>query len=75
MLSSVWEFLNGKKTQIGILISLLSVLQLALVQAGPALAQLVPQYGPTITAIVGGATVVVGLAHKLYKAIYKEDHP
>lgn len=71
MLNKVWEFLNGKKTLIGAIITLLSVV-------ATQLGVLLPLFGldgVLVAKIVGVATFAVGVAHKIYKFIYKEDHP
>lgn len=70
MITQIWDWLNGKKLAIGAAITALSW---AAVNA----ATLLPAFGVStarVTMIVGVLTTVVGVAHKLYKFIYKEEH-
>ena len=65
-----WDFMNGKKVIAGVIITVLATaagyLPAVLVFFGVGAVQ-IAQY-------VGIATTVVGIAHKIYKFIYKEDH-
>jgi len=69
MLNKVWAYLNGKKLLIGAILTVLSMV-------AEQLAVLLPVLLPPATALryVGAATAVVGILHKIYKFVYKEDH-
>lgn len=71
MLTKIWDWLNGKKTVIGAVITAISV-------TATQLGVLLPLFGVDavlVAKIIGIATTVVGLLHKAYKFIYKEEHP
>jgi len=65
-----WDFMNGKKVVVGIILTVLGVTTgylaptLTFFNVDPAL----------VVKVVGIATTVVGVGHKVYKFIYKEDH-
>lgn len=63
-MSGIWSFLNGKKTVIGAVITIVGYLAAGL----PLLAPLVA--AATLTKIVGASTLVLGLLHKVYKLVY-----
>jgi hypothetical protein len=70
-MGAILSWLNGKKTTIGAIITVVSSL---VATAGVVL----PVLG--IDAVhaaqwVGYGVTIVGLLHKAYKAIYNEDHP
>jgi hypothetical protein len=70
-LTKFWEYMNGKKLVVGAIITAVSVL-------ATQLGVLLPLFGldaVLVTKIVGVATMVVGILHKIYKFIYKEEHP
>lgn len=66
-----WDFMNGKKVIVGAIITVLGVI------AGY-IPVVLPFFGvdaALVVKIVGIATTVVGVAHKIYKFLYKEEHP
>ena len=70
MIGKIWTWFDGKKTLVGAVLVILSVVadQLSVILPvilGPAEAV---QY-------VGIATAIVGALHKVYKFIYKTDAP
>jgi hypothetical protein len=70
-MQKIWDYLNGKKVIAGVIITVLAAI------AGY-LAPALNLFGvdPVLVAkVVGIATTVVGIAHKIYKFIYKEEHP
>lgn len=70
MVGKIWDWLNGKKTVVGAVITIVAF-------APEIIAQL-PNFGvsPEDTArVLGIAVTVVGLLHKAYKFIYREEHP
>lgn len=71
MFTKVWDFLNGKKTVVGSIITALGV-------AATYLLPVLSFFGvdPAHVAVaVGVVTSVVGILHKVYKFIYKEELP
>lgn len=69
MLSKVLAFLNGKKTFIGAIISIMAFT--------PAIAALLPSLGvgnELTLKITGICVLVIGLAHKAYKYVFGEEH-
>jgi hypothetical protein len=70
MFTKIWDFLNGKKTVVGVIITVLAAIAGYL----PAVLAFFGVSAVAIAQWVGVATTVVGIAHKLYKWIYKEDH-
>jgi VIT1/CCC1 family predicted Fe2+/Mn2+ transporter len=71
MFTKLWDWLNGKKTLIGAIITGLAYIAGAL----PAVLPFFGVEAVLAAKIVGIAVTVVGVAHKIYKFIYKEDHP
>lgn len=70
MIGKVWAYLNGKKTLVGAVIVILSTVADQLSVILPALLE------PAEAAkYIGIATTVLGVAHKLYKFVYKTDAP
>ncbi len=70
-LSGLWTWLNGKKTIFGAIIT-----AVAFIASG--LGAILPLFGlsaVTVAKVVGIALTIVGILHKIYKFIYKEDHP
>ncbi len=70
-LTKFWEYMNGKKLVVGAIITAVSVL-------ATQLGVLLPLLGldaVLVAKVVGIATMVVGVLHKVYKFIYKEEHP
>ena len=70
MFGKIWAWLDGNKTTIGAIITIIGTTadQLAVILpavVGPAKA----------TQYLGGITIAVGLIHKAYKFIYKTDAP
>lgn len=73
MLNTIWTKLNGWKTVIGASITLI-----AYIAAGiPLVAGLCTTAvcATTVAKAAGIGLTVVGLLHKAYKFIYREDHP
>jgi hypothetical protein len=70
-LSSLWKWLDGKKVIIGAIITTLSVIASSL----PAILAAFGLEAVQISTIMGIVLMVVGICHKIYKFIYKEDHP
>jgi hypothetical protein len=68
MLTKVWTFLNGKKTVIGAVITLVAYV----VGGLPLLAAFLPAV--TVAKVVGVGVFVVGALHKVYKFVYREEH-
>ena len=71
MFAKLWEFLNGKKTVVGAVITAVSV-------AATYLLPVLTFFGvdpAKVGVIVGVVTTVVGVLHKAYKFIYKEELP
>jgi hypothetical protein len=69
-LQKFWDFMNGKKTVVG---AILTALSWILANAGVVL----PFFhvdAAHIAGIVGILTTVVGIAHRIYKWLYNEDH-
>ena len=69
-LTKFWDYMSGKKLVVGAIITTVTVI-------ATQLGVLLPLLGldaVLVTKIVGVATMIVGLLHKLYKFIYKEDH-
>lgn len=71
MFTKIWDWLNGKKTLIGAIITALAAIAGAL----PVVLAAVGVNAVLIAKVVGIATMVVGIAHKVYKFLYKEEHP
>jgi hypothetical protein len=69
-MTKLWDFLNGKKTIIGAAITVLAIIAGAL----PVVLAAVGVDAILVAKVVGIATTVVGVAHKLYKFLYKEEH-
>lgn len=70
MIGKVWTWLNGKKTLVGAVI--------ALIGFAPQIAALLPSLGvdaALAAKIAGAAVALVGIAHKVYKFLYKEEAP
>lgn len=69
MFGKVWTYLNGKKTLIGAILTVLGMI-------GDQLAVLLPVLiGPAkAVQYIGISTAVIGALHKLYKFVYKEEH-
>ena len=70
-MQKIWDWFNGRKTIIGAVITILSTLAGVL----PVVLAAVGASAVLTAKVVGIATMVVGVAHKIYKFIYKEDHP
>jgi hypothetical protein len=70
-MQKIWDYLSGKKTVIGVVITVLATIAGVL----PPILQVVGVDAVLAAKVIGIATTVVGLAHKVYKFIYKEDHP
>jgi hypothetical protein len=70
VLQKFWEFMNGKKTVVGLVITALAKVALVV----PALFAV---FGASAQAgvVVGVITAVVGVGHKIYKFLYHEDLP
>lgn len=69
--TKIWDWLNGKKTIVGAIITAAAVIATYI----PGLLAFFGVADVKIAAIIGVATTVVGLLHKLYKFIYGEEHP
>lgn len=69
MFSNVWDWLNGKKTVIGAVITAVGVVAGYL----PAVLAFFGVEAVHIATVVGVVTAIVGLLHKAYKWIYKEE--
>ena len=74
MIQKFWDFMNGKKTAVGALVSILAGVQALALALTPQVAVLIPNALPRYTAVVGGLTMVVGLLHKGFKFVYHEEH-
>jgi hypothetical protein len=70
-LSSFWTFMNGKKTVVGLTITALAWLSTFV----PAVMAALGSQPSQIAAVTGVLITVVGIVHKIYKFIYKEEHP
>ena len=70
-LSGLWKFMDGKKTIFGLLITAVS----AVATAVPAILAVFGVDAVHVAAVVGVATTVVGILHKIYKFLYKEEPP
>jgi hypothetical protein len=70
-MQKIWDFLNGKKLIAGAILTALTVLAGYL----PAVLAFFGVDAVQVAQYVGIATMVVGVAHKIYKFLYKEDHP
>lgn len=71
MFTKLWEFMNGKKTIFGAVLTALGV-------AAMYLAPVLTFFGldaAHVATYVGVLTTVIGLLHKVYKFLYKEEHP
>lgn len=69
MLSKILAFLNGKKTIIGGVISIMAFT--------PSIAAVLPSLGvgePIALKITGACILTVGFAHKAYKYVFGEEH-
>jgi len=69
MLSKILAFLNGKKTFIGGVLSIMAFT--------PAIAAVLPSLGvgdDLVLKITSACILIVGLAHKAYKYVYSEEH-
>jgi len=71
-LTQFWDFMNGKKTWMGALVSLVSYL----VAGVPLVAALCTTAVcvATVGKVGGAGLFVVGVLHKAYKFFYREDH-
>jgi hypothetical protein len=69
-LQKIWDFMNGKKTAVGLIITALAFL------AGfvPALMAALGVEALLVAKVAGVLTTIVGIAHKVYKFVYKEEH-
>lgn len=70
-LNKLWAWFDGKKTIVGAVIT-------ALAWAATNAAVILPVLGvdTVLVAKIGGILLtVVGVAHKIYKFLYKEEHP
>ncbi len=72
-LKAIWDFMNGKKTIVGAIITLVAYL----VAGIPLVAGLCTSAVclATVAKVGGIGLTIVGLLHKGYKLIYREDHP
>jgi hypothetical protein len=69
-LGKFWDYMNGKKMLVGAIITALSVV-------ATQLGVLLPMFGldaVLAAKVVGVVTIAVGVLHKIYKFLYKEDH-
>jgi hypothetical protein len=71
MFTKFWDFMNGKKMIVGGVITSVSLA----IQYLPAVLAFVGVDAAQVGVYVGVATTVLGLLHKLYKFVYKEEHP
>ncbi len=69
MLGKIWTFLNGKKLVIGSVITVVA----SIVATLPVILPLVVSDANTVAHAVGVGVTVLGLLHKVYKFIYKEE--
>jgi len=69
-LQGFWDFMNGKKTVVGLIITALGF------AAGfvPALLAALGVGAVTVVKVTGILTTVLGVAHKIYKFVYNEEH-
>jgi hypothetical protein len=70
-MQKIWDFMNGKKVIAGVVITVLAWLAANATVILPVLGV----DAVLVTKIAGILLTVVGVAHKIYKFIYKEDHP
>lgn len=71
MLSKFWNLISGWKTVIGVIITILAFLSDNAIEFTSAFGM-----DAVLAAKVAGILVtIVGVAHKLYKFLYKEEHP
>lgn len=69
-MQKIWEFLNGKKTVAGLIITVLAYI----LSMEPVILPVFGVSAVLVAKIVGITTTVVGVAHKIYKFLYKEEH-
>jgi hypothetical protein len=69
-LQKFWDYMNGKKTVVGVIITVLATA----VGYAPAVLAFVGVGAATIAQYIGIATTVLGVLHKIYKWLYHEDH-
>jgi hypothetical protein len=69
-MTKLWEWLNGKKTLMGIIITVLAWLATNV----PVILPAVGIDAILVAKITGILLTVVGIAHKVYKFLYKEEH-
>lgn len=70
-LNGLWAWLDGKKTVVGLIITVAA-------QVAGYLPAVLPFFGleaQQVATIVGISATVLGVLHKVYKWLYKEDHP
>lgn len=70
--TKLWDFMNGKKTVVGAAITVLAYL----VAGVPLVAALCTSTVcvATVAKVGGVGLTVVGIAHKIYKLLYREEH-
>lgn len=71
MFQKIWDWLNGKKTIIGLVITILATIAGYL----PIVLPVLGVDAVLVAKIVGIATTILGLLHKLYKWAFGEEHP
>lgn len=70
-MQKIWDFMNGKKVLVGVIVTVLAWL-------ATNAAVILPVLGVDavlVAKISGVLLTVVGVAHKIYKFLYKEEHP
>lgn len=67
----MWQWLNGKKTIFGLILTVLAWLA----AQAPAILPVFGLEAVLVAKIAGVLLTVVGVGHKIYKWLYKEDHP
>ncbi len=70
-LSGLWAWFDGKKLIVGSIITVVATIAGAL----PVVLAAVGVGAVTVAKVVGVATTILALLHKLYKFVYKEEHP
>lgn len=71
-LGKLWDFLNGKKTIVGAFITVVAYLVAGIPLAAALCTTTV--CATTVAKVAGVGLTVVGVLHKIYKFLYKEEH-
>jgi hypothetical protein len=71
-LTKIWQFMDGKKTLVGATITILAYLSAGVPLAAAFCTTTV--CATTVAKVSGVSLTVLGIAHRIYKAIYRENH-